>query len=115
MSGHRLEMTSIINELSANDNTFDAHDSSADRDKLESDESADKILTAVKGMEMSNSDLCCQLRYLTTFEVLKVSSSQNINCVAFFTVYQIAICKDRASKYVSVMLGRKSNVSNIYL
>lgn len=70
MSGHRLDMALIISE-SANDETFDTHDSS---EEFEPDEDSNRILKAVKGLEMSHSDLCGQLRYLTTSEVSKVSS-----------------------------------------
>eukprot|EP00250_Pteridium_aquilinum_P003381 c13694_g1_i1 orf=235-4305(+) len=69
MSGHRLDMASIIDEASDNEENFDAHDPSTGHEKIAPDQDADRILTAVQGLEMSNSDLCGQLRYLTTFEV----------------------------------------------
>lgn len=70
MSGYRLDMASIINDASVNEVSSDGQDPSAGSDKLPSAvQDADRNMTAVKGLEVTDTDLCSQLRYLTTFEV----------------------------------------------
>ncbi|KAI5064715.1 hypothetical protein GOP47_0019410 [Adiantum capillus-veneris] len=65
MSGHRLEMASIINDALLDEGNLDEEGRSVG---LASDQNANSVLTTVKGLE-TTADLSSQLRYLTTFEV----------------------------------------------
>ena len=70
MSGHRLNLASLMNDVCVNQESLDSGDplplindspSTANDSKGQNKSS--------QGVEVADSDLCSKLRYLTTFEV----------------------------------------------